>query len=219
MAWDWKGGEEDLGRGRALDPGFGISIVLESASGNACFRPSRLQAELERDRKLVASDPLGTTAWQLYGTHLLLLPDGIKEGRAAIQRAADLSPYASWPRLYLGLLDLEAGDAQAALVHFRRAGPGLSLAGIAMAEHSLGHEQESLQALAELKEKFSAGQALQVAWVHAWRGERDLAFQWLERAWEQRDAGMARLRYERPLKSLRADPRFSALVAKIGLPE
>ena len=219
VAFDWKGGEEDLERGRALEHGFTISIVLESASGNACFRPSRLQSELERDRKLVAADPLGTTAWQLYGTHLLLLPNGLKEARAAIQRAVDLSPDAGWSRTYLGLLDLEAGDAQGALSNFRGAGPGLSLAGIAMAEHSLGHEQESQQALIELKTKFSAGQALQVAWVYAWRGERDLAFEWLDRAYVQRDAGLARLRYERPLKSLRDDSRFAALVAKLGLPE
>ena len=55
--------------------------------------------------------------------------------------------------------------------------------------------------------------------VHAWRGEKDLAFQWLDRAYAQHDAGLVRLRYDRPFASLRTNPRFVALVRKVGLPD
>ena len=218
IALDFRGGEEDLARAGPLDP-YQETGIAGFGGGHPCFRPSGLQEALARDRKLVAADPLSMPAWQFYGSHLLLVPGGRQQARAALQRAIDLSPDAGWPRVIMGFLDLQESKAESALAHFRRAGPGLGEAGVAMAEHALGHEQEAQAALEVLKTRYAAGMAIQVAWVYAWRGEKDLAFQWLERAAGQHDAGIVRLRYDPPLASLRPDPRFAALVQKLGLPE
>lgn len=218
IALDFRGGEEDLARGGPASPYLGTALA-GFGGGHPCFRLSRLQEALAEDRRLIASDPLSMPAWQFYGSHLLLVPGAREQARVALQRAIDLSPDAGWPRVLLGFTDLQDGKAESALAHFRRAGPGLGDAGVAMAQHTLGQEQEAQAALELLKTRYAAGLAIQVAWVYAWRGEKDLAFQWLERAAEQHDAGMVRLRYEQPLASLRSDPRFAALVQKIGLPE
>ena len=58
-----------------------------------------------------------------------------------------------------------------------------------------------------------------MAEVHAVRGESNRAFEWLERAYEQHDSGMPRLRYDPTLATLRDDPRFAALVKKMGFTE
>ena len=221
IAMDFRGGEEDLARALArggADP-YQQTGLAGFGGGHPCFRPSRVQEALAFDRKLVAADPLSMPAWQFYGSHLLLVPGARQQAREALLRAIDLSPDAGWPRALTGFLDLQDGNAEAALGHFRRAGPGLGEAGTAMAEHTLGHEREAQAALDVLKTRYAAGMAIQVAWVHAWRGENDLAFEWLERAAAQHDAGIVRLRYDPPLASLRSDPRFAALVQKIGLPE
>ena len=55
--------------------------------------------------------------------------------------------------------------------------------------------------------------------VYAWRGEKDHAFEWLDRAYDQHDSGMVRLRYDPTLASLHDDPRFAALVKKMGFAE
>lgn len=55
--------------------------------------------------------------------------------------------------------------------------------------------------------------------IYAWRGEKDRAFEWLDRAYEQHDSGMPRLRYDKTLAPLRDDPRFAALVKKMGFSE
>lgn len=53
----------------------------------------------------------------------------------------------------------------------------------------------------------------------AWRGEKDRAFEWLERAYRQRDGGLGRVKIDPLLISLRRDPRFGALLRKMNLPE
>jgi TolB-like protein len=217
VAWDWKGGEEDIARALAVD--FNSITTLDSGGVQACFRASRLEEALAIDRRMIAADPLSMAAWHLYGSHLLLVPGGAAQGRAALQHAIEISPDAAWPHFQLGFLDLQDGKVDQALAHFRHAGPGLGVTGEAMAEHTLGHAQQSEKDLDELKAKYGAGFAIQIAQVYAWRKEPKLAFEWLDRAYERHDAGLVRLRYDPPFASLRTDPRFTALVQKIGLPE
>lgn len=54
------------------------------------------------------------------------------------------------------------------------------------------------------------------ALLHAGLGERDQAFQWLERAYQERSTVLAYLRIDPRLHSLRDDPRFEALARRIG---
>jgi hypothetical protein len=88
-----------------------------------------------------------------------------------------------------------------------------------MVEYTRGHERESRQALDELKAKYAAGFAYQIAQVYAWRGENDLAFEWLDRAYAEHDSGMQRLRGDPFFSTLKGDPRLAALIAKMGYPE
>ena len=66
-------------------------------------------------------------------------------------------------------------------------------------------------------EKRGADAAYQVADLHALRGEADLAFEWLERAYDQRDAGIGWTMVDPFLRSLHADPRWNAFLRKLGL--
>src|SRR5207344_3594976 len=108
------------------------------------------------------ADPLAWLAWMLYGA-ILQRVDRLDEARAAVERALAISPDSSFARDVLGSMDLVQGDAESALAHFRQAGAALGHAGIAKAEFTLGHERESLAALAELEAKYSAGFAYQIA--------------------------------------------------------
>jgi hypothetical protein len=55
--------------------------------------------------------------------------------------------------------------------------------------------------------------------VHAFRGEVDLAFEWLERAYDQRDGGLLDIKGDRFLRGLAGDPRYKASLRKLKLPE
>jgi hypothetical protein len=59
--------------------------------------------------------------------------------------------------------------------------------------------------------------AYQIAEVYAWRGQKDLAFQWLERAYTQHDGGLTEIKTDPLLASLHADPRYQAFMRKMKL--
>jgi hypothetical protein len=88
-----------------------------------------------------------------------------------------------------------------------------------MAEHTLGHARESQQALEQLTAQHATEAAFQIAEIYAWRGEKNKAFDWLERAYRQRDGGLSDIKTDPPLAALRDDPRYKAFLRKMNLPE
>ena len=214
-AWDWQGAAADFKRALALDPN---NAELLSSYSQSLFFNGHQEEAIALARKATVIDPLSLNIWSNLG--LLLFCSGQDaEARLAWQRAFDINPGARWPNYLVGYLDLKDGKNESALAHFRASDEPFRLTGTAMLEHTLGHAPESEQALDVLKKKYAAGSAFQIAAVYAWRGEKDLAFEWLDRAYDQHDAGMPRLRYDPTLATLHDDSRFAALVKKMGFAE
>ena len=82
----------------------------------------------------------------------------------------------------------------------------------------VGDRQAADAALADLLAKAREGFAYQIAEVYAVRGEKDKAFEWLQISFDDRDAGMLGLLVDPLLRSLRDDPRYNKLLAKLGFP-
>jgi hypothetical protein len=59
----------------------------------------------------------------------------------------------------------------------------------------------------------------QIAEVYGWRGEKEQALAWAERAFDERDMGLTWLKIDTDFRSLRGDARYTALVRKMNLPE
>ena len=94
-------------------------------------------------------------------------------------------------------------------------GPSARL-GIALAQHTLGHKEESDAAMAQLIERHGNEAAYQVAEACAWRGEIDRTFEWLERAYTQRDPGLAMTSSDPFFRPLQGDPRWPPFLKKMG---
>ena len=75
------------------------------------------------------------------------------------------------------------------------------------------------QALDELINTRASEMAYQIAAIYAWRGDKDQAFAWLDRAFAQHDGGLIYLKLDTPMASLRTDPRYRVLRRKMNLPE
>jgi tetratricopeptide (TPR) repeat protein len=88
--------------------------------------------------------------------------------------------------------------------------------GVAIVYHALGRRTESDAALARAKGARGDVNSTNIAVAHAYRGEFDQAFEWLDKAIAARDITLA---HEPLLASLRADSRYSALLRKMKLPE
>lgn len=83
-----------------------------------------------------------------------------------------------------------------------------------------GHSVEALKMVDQLKErsKQSHVSSFEFVLVHVALGQKDQAFAWLEKAFEERNSWLPFLKVEPMLDGLRSDPRFADLVRRIGLP-
>ncbi len=88
----------------------------------------------------------------------------------------------------------------------------------AAALHDLGRTAEAQRALDELIARHGHDGAFQIAEAYAWFGQPDKAFEWLDRAYVQRDGGLTAVKFSTMLRGLRGDPRYAALLAKMNLP-
>jgi len=96
------------------------------------------------------------------------------------------------------------------------AGPSFGLAHL---EASMGHADAARRILAELEAARSVRvvSAWGIATVHACLGDVDEAFRWLDRAVEEGATGLVFLRVHPRLDAIRQDPRYEALLARVGL--
>ena len=212
--WDWAGAEADLSRAFALDPDS-----YRTYTCYACFLASlgRLSEALEINKRALELDPLSADTW--FRRSIQLNAAGrLPEARKAAMRALEISPEHAFAWFNLGITSLLERNPKAALAEFRKASKARREAGVAMAEHDLGHVKDSQRALDALVAGYASTNAYQVAEVYAWRGERDAAFNWLERAHAQHDGILVQLKFDPLLTRLHSDPRFAALVKKMGLP-
>jgi predicted Zn-dependent protease len=121
--------------------------------------------------------------------------------------------------MWIGRVRLMRGDPAAALNEMERErDPLWRRFGLALAYHASGREGDAAEALRELVEKHGDHAAFHVAEVHAFRGERDQAFAWLERAYVQRDGGFIAMKGDPLLWNLEPDPRYAAFLKKMRLP-
>jgi tetratricopeptide (TPR) repeat protein len=127
-----------------------------------------------------------------------------------------MSPDMTTINLGLGWISLLQGRLEEALALIQREKlAGYRCCGLAMVYHAMGRHSESDQKLAELIEQGECW-AFQIAAVYGYRGEVDKAFEWLERMIEVRDSGAPLTKGALFLASLHSDPRWPALLRKIG---
>jgi hypothetical protein len=77
--------------------------------------------------------------------------------------------------------------------------------------------QRILDQLMEMSKRFYVPRTF-IAAVYVGLGDKDQAFQWLEKAYSERD-DLLYLKVAPPWSRLESDPRFTSLVRRVGLPE
>jgi TolB-like protein len=213
--WDWAGAQGDFDRALALDPG---DSSVQRRYAELLGSLGRLPEAVRAAQRATELDPLSSFAWLQLGKFMGSSED-YEGARRATERALEINPGWTYGLMELGTLQLLQGDAAGALVTFGSItdNEGFRLQGTALAEHSLGHDAVSEHAFSTLRATEAATDAFQIAEVYAWCGDKDHAFAWLERAYQQRDAGLSAVRIDPLLKSLRNDPRFAVLLRQMNL--
>ena len=95
--------------------------------------------------------------------------------------------------------------------------PAWRLDGLALAYHTIGNKKEADAVLAQVIEEQQNDSAYQITEIYAYRGEIDKAFEWLERAYKQRDGGLTEIKGNPMLRNLEKDP-YNEFLQKMKLP-
>jgi adenylate cyclase len=212
--FNWNGAAQTVAKALALapaDPNIVIAAAnLEIARGN-------MDRAIELYRKAVDLDPVNAQARSFLAFNLAATKR-FAEARAEFPRVVELNPAAPWAHAGLGLSYLlENKFEEAATAAQAEAGEWARLLIVSCARWGQKRVTESDAALAQLTANESETAAYQIAEVYAYRGDKDRAFEWLERARRQRDPGLASLRKDPLLPNLHDDPRWNVFLHTMGL--
>jgi TolB-like protein/Tfp pilus assembly protein PilF len=212
--YNWKGAAETLRKALALAP---QDPTLLEWAGSLAFTRSQPQQGFDLSRRAVALDPVNARARAILANSLSNAGNQ-EESRAEYGRVIELNPSAPNSYAALGMTYLLQGKfEEAATAAEKDTADWARLLTVSCARWGQKRVPESDAALAELIAKNGEVAAYQIAEVYGYRNDRDKAFEWLERARRQRDAGISGLRPDVLLKSLHDDPRWDALLRTLGL--
>ena len=139
------------------------------------------------------------------------------EAITSMRTSLVFSPQRPTAHFLIGNALLQKGDAAAALTEMQ-AEPSefWRMVGLPMAYHALGRKAESDAALSSLIAKYEQDGPYNIAYVVAFRGESDRAFEWLDKAVKYRDSGLSQVGIEPLFANIRDDPRWLPFLRKMG---
>ncbi len=212
--WNWAAADKSFRRALELAPGDAHALM--SAAGLARVL-GRFDEGMKLTRMAVALDPLSVRTHRQMAL-VFMMAGRLDEAAAAFQHALELSPGAGLTHAFLAVTRLLQGRGEEALTIAREESHDVfRCVAFAMVHHALGNQSESDAALKTLIDGFGWTAAYQVAEVCAQRGELDQAFEWLERAYAQRDPGVVYSAHDQFLRPLHGDPRWTPFLHKINL--
>jgi adenylate cyclase len=211
---DWNGAAETLRTALTLAP---ANPALLIAAGSLAMAKEDTVRGIALYREAVALDPVNPQA-RGFLAYNLAATGRSAEAQTEYPRVVELNPAAPWAHAGLGLSFLLEGkfDEAVASAQDEAAEWGRPLI-VALARWGQKRIPEADAALAQLTDGFADTAAYQIAEVHAYRGDKDQAFEWLERARRQRDRGLVSMRRDPLLANLKGDPRWNAFLHTMGL--
>jgi TolB-like protein len=216
VTWDWQAARADHERMRAIDPD---NRLLARAYGDVALVTGRLDEAVQQYHRAVEASPLDSYSLDSLGFALCAagrLQDCLQSRLRLLQLHPEyggVNSAVGTARLYLG----QFAEALAAMQKEAEEDNGLT--GLAMVYWAMGRRVESDAALKTLAARFAATNPYEIAQVHAYRGEIDESFRWLDRALRQHEAAVVTAKADPLLRGLRADPRFRVLLGKLKLAE
>jgi serine/threonine protein kinase/tetratricopeptide (TPR) repeat protein len=222
MEWDFVGAEREIQRGLELNPdsfsGYTYLMAMLWARG-------RFAEALTAAKRATELDPSSLTLNRNLGISLYFLGSF---DRAAEQfgKTLEIHPHDSLIHALLAEQYACAGQTEKAI---EKCAEALALdprvmfmrMNVAATYTKVGRTVEARKIVEEAKKawKVGDGSSWWIAAVHARLGDKDAAFEWLERAFQERATFLVFLKFHPLFEALHGDPRFDDLVKRIGIPD
>ena len=223
--WDWTSADRELKRAIELNPNSAIS---HRRYGEVLFVVGQFDESIVEYKRAVELDPVsGEAVGDL--AYLLLVMHRYEESIADWQKALELDASNSLYRGGLALALAQKGLYEQAIAEFSKI-PDKDKTVAAETQYvasylgwiyaSSGRRTEVLTVARQFKD-FSAHAYVDfyyLASIYAGMGDKDEAFHWLEKAFEEHSANMPYLGVDLFWDKIRPDPRYTALVRRVGMP-
>jgi len=212
--FDWAGADASYQRAVELEPGNPEVVRMAAASSKEL---GRFEEALPLARRAVDLDPLNAGSWENLGETEYFMGQ-LNQALADCKKALELNPDVYPGPIQLTKIYVMEGRPQDALPEIERIRDEPQRAFLyAIAYYALDRNQESDAALSELIRKYQQN-TYRIAEVYAFRNQSGAAFEWLDRAYVQRNPGLIETKVDPLLKSLHHDPRYAAFLKKLNLP-
>ena len=218
--WDWERTRLEFERAMALNPRLSTTLIWH-ATFLGLVEGAFDQAVAEAARA-VELDPLSGAAHATLGT-ILMCRERYAEAQTSLERAIELDPRLWIAHRSLGLVFMEQGKYDEAMAVFEQA---LAVSNrhpwivsyLAEVHRRAGRAAQADALYVEITERAATGyiQPLFRAYVSATTGRMDEAFEWLERAYRERNP-IPPMNYFASSRPISEDPRFPELLARTGV--
>jgi serine/threonine-protein kinase len=210
--WNFAAAEESFQQALQFEPS---SAEAHELYGHFLQMMGKHDRAIAMRREAVRLDPLSRSAHRGLADSAFCA-GALDEAVRELETIAEYSP--DYPIQHLkARIELRRGRPREALeairndpMNWRRLYIG------AIAYHRLGDSESHEKALEELIDSHGHDAGLQIAIVYAQAGDKDKAFEWLEKAFQQRDPGLIELESDPELEPLRGDARFRSLQDRLG---
>jgi len=220
LDWDWSGAEREFKLALKLNPNY---VEAHHRYAHYLVAMGRFEEALAESVRGLELDPIDLSMNTHLGWHYLMA----RQYDLAIEhskKTLELDQSFVRARVYLGQAYEQTGRYQEAIAEIQKVrtlyGESQIATGLLGHAYALaGLKGEAQKILEELKEQSQREYVLpyNLAIIYIGLGEKDQAFEWLEKAAEDRSDDLIYLNVDQIFDPLRSDPRFTALVRRIGL--
>jgi TolB-like protein/DNA-binding winged helix-turn-helix (wHTH) protein/tetratricopeptide (TPR) repeat protein len=213
--WNWEAAQTQIEDALQQDSGNALAM---SWGGYLALALGQHDRALSYFENAVSANPLDPDMYNLLG-QALILKGRSDEAQVALHKALLIDSGQVFSHWYLGRIALASGDPAAALAEIdHEPHEEIRLVGTAISVFAQGRRADSDIPLTVLEQKFAKVNPTDIAMVYAYRGERDKAFAWLDRAYKERDPACVLVKAEPLFDNLRADPRYESFLRRMKLP-
>lgn len=218
--WKWTEAEDGFRRAIAFNPSYATAHQWYGEYLTILGRFAEGEREIRKAQEL---DPLSLIINSDVATNYFL-SRRYDEAIAQYKRTLELEPNFPLSRVLLGATYLEKRENQLALEQFHKAveldnfADFLAFLGYGYARSGMSGEAKKILVRLDEQSKSRYISPVDYAVIYVGLGDRDKAFEWLERAVDERADWLVYLKVEPVFDSIRDDPRFAAILKKMNFP-